>query len=129
MAGMTSDEADKLQKEWGNKPCDHPDLIAEREIGDEKWRCIQCGGLVDFDQWQKSHGDRPQAGPARRMRSTPHENLVLALDEIDQLVAKMQELANGHETGVAQHIASLLQEIQATIEIAEVALRLGAIVS
>jgi hypothetical protein len=124
MAGMTSDEADKLQKEWGDKPCDHPDVIAEREIVDEKWRCIQCGGLADFDEWQKSHGERPQAGAVPRMRSTPHENLVLALAEIDQLVAKAQELANGHETGVAQPIALLLQEIQATVEMAEVALRL-----
>ena len=55
---MNSDEADRLQKEWGDKPCDHPDIIEQLETeftADVKWRFVQCGRLVDFDEWHSSH--------------------------------------------------------------------------
>jgi hypothetical protein len=55
---MNSDEAHELQKKWGDQPCDHPDIIEEVETKagtDEQWRCVQCGQLVDFDEWRKSH--------------------------------------------------------------------------
>ena len=55
---MTSDDAHELQKQWGDKPCDHPDIIEElgTEAGpDEQWRCVQCGQLVDFDDWRRLH--------------------------------------------------------------------------
>ena len=58
---MTSDEAHEVEKQWGDKPCDHPDIIAEREADGsptDNWRCIQCGCLVDWDEWQRSRPNR-----------------------------------------------------------------------
>ena len=54
---MDREEAEKLQTEWGDKPCDHPDIIEAAEIiaGEQKWRCVQCGHLVDFNEWRRTH--------------------------------------------------------------------------
>jgi hypothetical protein len=54
---MTSDEAEELQKQWGDKLCDHPDIIEELETessADVIWRCVQCGRAVDLDEWRSS---------------------------------------------------------------------------
>jgi hypothetical protein len=53
---MNNDEADKAQKEWGDKPCDHPDIIADRDAKPEedKWRCLQCGTALGYDEWRRS---------------------------------------------------------------------------
>jgi hypothetical protein len=58
---MTSDQANKLQAEWGDKPCDHPDIIAEEQVDGvthDKWRCTTCGTLVDYDEWRRSQHNR-----------------------------------------------------------------------
>jgi hypothetical protein len=52
---MDREEAKKLQTEWGDKPCKHPDIIEESEITVERWRCVQCGRLVAFAEWRKTH--------------------------------------------------------------------------
>ena len=42
---MPTDEPDKLQGEWVDKPCDHPDIITDRETepaGDDKWLCANA---------------------------------------------------------------------------------------
>jgi len=51
---MNNNEANELQEQWAKKPCDHQDIIAETESFVEKWRCVQCGGLVDYDEWRSS---------------------------------------------------------------------------
>ena len=49
---MNIDEAETLREHWGDKHCDHPDIIAERGTIDDLWRCIQCGRLVNFEEWE-----------------------------------------------------------------------------
>ena len=56
------------------------------------------------------------------MNTTPHETLVRALAQIDQLVASAQSLANGPEADTTLRLLVLLKEMQVTIEVAEVAL-------
>lgn len=54
---MNSDEAQELQRQWGDKPCNHPDIIAEREADGrdtDNWWCTQCGQLADYNEWQRS---------------------------------------------------------------------------
>ena len=51
---MTRDKAEELRKRWGDKPCDHPDIIAECQTKQEKWRCVRCGRLVNYDKWEES---------------------------------------------------------------------------
>jgi hypothetical protein len=41
---MNSDEVKALRKKWGDKPCDHPGIIADQKTG--KPLCIRCGRLV-----------------------------------------------------------------------------------
>lgn len=58
---MTIDEAEKLRKEWGNKPCEHPNFEKEyypatKESGNVQtktgdWVCTQCG--EDFTDEEK----------------------------------------------------------------------------
>jgi hypothetical protein len=57
---MDSKEAKDLRKQWGAKHCDHPDIIAERGTTEDKWRCVQCGRLVDFDEWESSEKKGPR---------------------------------------------------------------------
>jgi hypothetical protein len=55
---MNSTGAINLKLLWGDKPCSHPDAIAERSIKDvdpEIWRCTRCGNLVDIDAWMREH--------------------------------------------------------------------------
>ena len=57
---MNSDEAKELRQQWGDTPCDHPDIKADCETdGGDNWRCIQCGRLVDFDEWERSRKGDP----------------------------------------------------------------------
>jgi hypothetical protein len=54
---MTSDEATALQQQWGDKPCNHPDIIAERDAdgrATDNWRCTDCGLIVEYDEWRRS---------------------------------------------------------------------------
>ena len=53
---MNREEAEGLQKQWGDKPCGHPDLISERDASGptDAWRCTECGAVVDYDDWRKS---------------------------------------------------------------------------
>jgi len=53
---MNINEAIKLQSKWGDRPCEHPDIIAEAGTLQDKWRCVECGRLVDFDEWELAHG-------------------------------------------------------------------------
>jgi hypothetical protein len=55
---MTPDDARALEHAWGDKPCDHPDIIAEHAGGNDggTWRCTQCGKVCDYDEWMKSSG-------------------------------------------------------------------------
>jgi hypothetical protein len=54
---MTIEEANELQVEWGDRPCEHPDIIAEspaENVFQDDWRCTQCGALVDYDEWRRA---------------------------------------------------------------------------
>jgi len=54
---MKPNEACALERAWGEKPCDHPDIIAECGGGeDDVWRCTQCGRICDYDEWMKLSG-------------------------------------------------------------------------
>ena len=57
MACMTSEEANKLQLQWGNKPCTHPGFVAASE-DKEKFRCVRCGQFVDISEWSKAKQNR-----------------------------------------------------------------------
>ena len=63
MGGMNTDEAKELQKEWGDKPCDHPDIIADSdcELGEDRWNCTECGVVLDYDKWRRSYNQRRSA--------------------------------------------------------------------
>jgi hypothetical protein len=57
MGGMTNDQAQELRSRWGDRPCNHPDIIEELETestANVKWRCTRCGRVVDFDEWRNS---------------------------------------------------------------------------
>ena len=53
---MNIDKLQALQREWGNKPCDHPDIISDptAKPEEDKWRCLQCGSEVGYEEWQKA---------------------------------------------------------------------------
>jgi hypothetical protein len=55
---MHASDAHKLEVAWGDKPCNHPDIIAESgsNEGGERWRCTQCGRVCDVDEWMKKAG-------------------------------------------------------------------------
>ncbi len=42
---MKKKRAEQLQEEWGGKPCDHPALAKEYDMGAQTGRyvCTQCG--------------------------------------------------------------------------------------
>ena len=52
---MQMDEALRLQKEWGNKPCDHPYLEKEYYLGSSTgdWVCTTCGQVGWGRDWNK----------------------------------------------------------------------------
>lgn len=57
---MYMDEAERLRKERGGKPCDHPSISKEREergahTGD--FVCDQCGKLyLSREEWESDRG-------------------------------------------------------------------------
>jgi hypothetical protein len=57
---MNRDEIQAAQSEWGDKPCDHPDIIAESDAkpGEDNWRCLQCAKAMDYDEWRRLHNNR-----------------------------------------------------------------------
>jgi hypothetical protein len=65
---MTSDEAKKLKKQWGKAPCGHPDIISEKYTAADNWYCVQCGHLLDYDEWQKA---RKVNAPASELPAKP----------------------------------------------------------
>jgi ribosomal protein L37AE/L43A len=52
---MTIYEARELQKQWRDKPCSHPGIVANRETARGEWQCVRCGRLVDIGTWATSH--------------------------------------------------------------------------
>ncbi|HOW87124.1 MAG TPA: hypothetical protein P5561_03360 [Candidatus Omnitrophota bacterium] len=54
---MQANEAERLRKEWGAKPCEHPkwekEYILGSDTGDKV--CSQCGAL-DYDIKNKKKG-------------------------------------------------------------------------
>ncbi len=46
---MQMSEALKLQKAWGKKPCDHPHVEKEYDLGAHTgdWVCTRCGRAVE----------------------------------------------------------------------------------
>ena len=52
---MQIDEAKKLQREWGDKPCGHPNVQKEYARGAQTgdFVCIQCGAIFDsLEEWE-----------------------------------------------------------------------------
>lgn len=59
MATITRKEAQKLEKEWGDKPCNHPLWGKEVDIcktGD--YVCLQCGLTISGDSYEKLFKNR-----------------------------------------------------------------------
>jgi len=46
---MDIKKADFIKKQWGNKPCKHPQLEKEYIMGSSTgdYICVQCGRVVD----------------------------------------------------------------------------------
>ena len=52
---MDLEDAVRLKKEQGNKPCAHPLIDEETVFGSrtDDYRCISCGSRVDREEWLK----------------------------------------------------------------------------
>jgi hypothetical protein len=59
---MQHEKALKLMKEWGNKPCNHPNVEKEYYLGTDTGDkvCTQCGHPVFFHTGEKIHDDKPK---------------------------------------------------------------------
>lgn len=59
-------KAARLRREWGDKPCDHPQIEKEYYLGSDTgdYVCIRCGRLVDPERQQKRRQGRrsPRSG-------------------------------------------------------------------
>jgi hypothetical protein len=58
---MDIELAQRLQREWKGKQCDHPNVDKERVRGIESgdWRCTQCGKLYDSQgEWEAERAKR-----------------------------------------------------------------------
>lgn len=64
MIKIQREEALKLRKAWGNKPCNHPEWGKEYYLGANTgdYICLQCGEEVSEDGYkfltQKSNGNK-----------------------------------------------------------------------
>ena len=47
---MQRKKAVELQQQWGDRPCDHPNLSREYDAGERtgNYRCTQCGASLSF---------------------------------------------------------------------------------
>jgi hypothetical protein len=47
---MQRKRAIELQREWGEKPCDHPAFSKEYDLGERtgNYACTQCGAIFSF---------------------------------------------------------------------------------
>ncbi|MEO6778255.1 MAG: hypothetical protein ABI194_02290 [Gemmatimonadaceae bacterium] len=47
---MHKKQAVLLQKEWDGKPCKHPELAREYDLGKRtgNYVCVQCGAILTF---------------------------------------------------------------------------------
>jgi hypothetical protein len=50
---MNLSDAAQHRKEWGDKPCDHPQIEAEMEAGhpSENYVCTTCGRVGKGNSW------------------------------------------------------------------------------
>jgi len=50
---MDVQDAEKIRKQWGDKPCDHPHLEKEYYLGAATgdYVCTQCGCSGDGSDW------------------------------------------------------------------------------
>ena len=59
VSAMKMRDAIELQRKWGNKPCDHPNIVQEDPIGGQwsgDYVCTQCGYSApkkDFEKKRK----------------------------------------------------------------------------
>ena len=52
---MQIDDAKRLRREWGDKPCGHPYAQKEYDRGAQTgdWICTQCGAVFDSrEEWE-----------------------------------------------------------------------------
>lgn len=52
---MQLEEALELQREWGNKPCNHPTVVKEYHLGTQTgdYACTTCGMTGWGRDWNK----------------------------------------------------------------------------
>jgi hypothetical protein len=55
MRSIQMEDVEKLKKQWGNKPCDHPRLLKEYHLGmaTGDYVCEQCGQTGWGSDWNK----------------------------------------------------------------------------
>lgn len=61
---MQFEEAERRRSHWGTKPCEHPDIAAERfrstTTGD--FRCTVCGATFDRSERDRLEAERRKEG-------------------------------------------------------------------
>jgi hypothetical protein len=57
---MNFEDAINLSNRWGDKPCEHPSLVRESNMGFSTgdYVCTQCGRNVDRDDWANNKKQR-----------------------------------------------------------------------
>jgi hypothetical protein len=52
---MNLSEAAQLREKWGDKPCTHPEIEAEVEVGHPSlnYVCTTCGKVGEGNTWNK----------------------------------------------------------------------------
>jgi hypothetical protein len=64
---MQHEKAQRLRKQWGNEPCDHPSTEKEYYLGSDTGDkvCTTCGRVVDNEDYGNArfYGEREPMDP------------------------------------------------------------------
>jgi hypothetical protein len=64
---MQKKRATALQLEWGDKPCEHPALAKEYDLGKRtgNYVCTQCGAMLTFrEKAERAAAEAPKSDPS-----------------------------------------------------------------
>lgn len=93
---MNLEDAVKLRKAWGDKPCDHPELVDEILFGSKTgdYICVQCGMSISQRKKDKlcrtTGNNNPQLEQYRQQAIELKERLAL-LDTKQGLMGKLKQ--------------------------------------
>jgi hypothetical protein len=59
---MQMRDATELRKQWGDRPCSHPRLTKEYDLGAHTgdWVCTTCGETGWGPNWNHKDGNKPE---------------------------------------------------------------------